>query len=109
MELRGLHELFESSTARLRVQPQNLDHLSESWNLLETMKKDVPSIEAKVRHDLPAVAGRFLRVLFLRGISDNLLNLCGLNLVTSLVLATLLPIKSFFQIFGVCRAPRTNE
>lgn len=47
-ELKGLHELFESSTARLRVQPLNLDHLSESWNLLESMKKDVPSIEAKV-------------------------------------------------------------
>lgn len=48
MELRGLHELFETSTARLKVQPLNLDHLSESWNLLETMKKDVPTIEAKV-------------------------------------------------------------
>lgn len=48
-ELRGLHELFESSTTRLRVQPANLDHLSESWNLLETMKKDVPAIEAKAR------------------------------------------------------------
>lgn len=48
VELRGLHELFETSTNRLRVQPQNLDHLSESWNLMETMKKDVPAIEAKV-------------------------------------------------------------
>lgn len=48
-ELRGLHELFESSTTRLRVQPLNLDHLSESWNLLEAMKKDVPGIEAKVK------------------------------------------------------------
>lgn len=48
-ELRGLHELFQTSTARLKVQPLNLDHLSESWNLLETMKKDVPTIEAKVR------------------------------------------------------------
>lgn len=48
LELRGLHELFETSTARLKVQPLNLDHLSESWNLLETMKKDVPTIEAKV-------------------------------------------------------------
>ncbi len=48
VELRGLHELFETSTARLKVQPSNLDHLSESWNLLETMKKDVPNIEAKV-------------------------------------------------------------
>eukprot|EP00752_Nemacystus_decipiens_P009956 g8879.t1 len=47
MELRGLHELFETSTARLKIQPTNLDHLSESWNLLETMKKDVPTIEAK--------------------------------------------------------------
>lgn len=47
-ELRGLHELFETSTARLKVQPQNLDHLSESWNLMETMKKDIPTIEAKV-------------------------------------------------------------
>ncbi|CAN0325424.1 unnamed protein product, partial [Scytosiphon promiscuus] len=46
-ELRGLHELFQTSTARLKVQPLNLDHLSESWNLLETMKKDVPTIEAK--------------------------------------------------------------
>ena len=49
VELRGLHELFETSTARLKVQPTNLDHLSESWNLLETMKKDVLTIEAKVR------------------------------------------------------------
>lgn len=48
VELHGLHELFETSTARLKVQPLNLDHLSESWNLLETMKKDVPTIEAKV-------------------------------------------------------------
>lgn len=48
VELKGLHELFESSTTRLRVQPLNLDHLSESWNLLETMKKDVPVIDAKV-------------------------------------------------------------
>ncbi|CAN0120098.1 unnamed protein product [Ectocarpus sp. 6 AP-2014] len=47
VELRGLHELFETSTARLKVPPLNLDHLSESWNLLETMKKDVPTIEAK--------------------------------------------------------------
>ncbi|CAB1114177.1 unnamed protein product [Ectocarpus sp. CCAP 1310/34] len=48
VELRGLHELFETSTARLKVPPLNLDHLSESWNLLETMKKDVPAIEAKM-------------------------------------------------------------
>ena len=48
-ELRGLHELFDSSTTRLRVQPINLDHLSESWNLLEAMKKDIPVIEGKVR------------------------------------------------------------
>lgn len=48
VELKGLHELFESSTTRLRVQPLNLDHLSDSWNLLETMKKDVPVIDAKV-------------------------------------------------------------
>lgn len=49
VELRGLHELFETSTTRLRVQPLNLDHLSESWNLLETMKKDIPTIEGKVK------------------------------------------------------------
>lgn len=54
MELRGLHELFETSTARLKVQPLNLDHLSESWNLLETMKKDVPTIEAKVLYSFLA-------------------------------------------------------
>lgn len=47
-ELRGLHELFESSTTRLRVQPVNLDHLSESWNLLEVMKRDIAAIEGKV-------------------------------------------------------------
>ena len=47
-ELKGLHELFESSTSRLRVQPTNLDHLSESWNLLEARKKDVSNVEAKV-------------------------------------------------------------
>ncbi|CAM9866721.1 unnamed protein product, partial [Discosporangium mesarthrocarpum] len=46
-ELRGLHELFESTTEKLRVQPLNLDHLSESWNLLEGMKGDVENIENK--------------------------------------------------------------
>lgn len=51
-ELKGLHEIFESSTKRLRVQPTNLDHLSESWNLLEGMKKDIPKVEAKVTASL---------------------------------------------------------
>ena len=32
------------------MQPVNLDHLSESWNLLEAMKKDIPVIEGKVRN-----------------------------------------------------------
>lgn len=48
-ELKGLHEMFESTTARLRVQPLSLDHLSDSWNLLDATKKDIPNIEAKAR------------------------------------------------------------
>lgn len=47
-ELKGLHEIFESSTKSLRIQPTNLDHLSESWNLLEGTKRDIPKVEAKV-------------------------------------------------------------
>lgn len=47
-ELKGLHDIFESSTKSLRIQPTNLDHLSESWNLLEGTKRDIPKVEAKV-------------------------------------------------------------
>jgi dynein heavy chain, axonemal len=48
-DLRALHDLFASTTATLRQQPANLDHLSESWTLLEQMK----------RHDAPAVEEKF--------------------------------------------------
>ncbi|CAM9228493.1 unnamed protein product, partial [Choristocarpus tenellus] len=44
-ELRGLHELFNTTTTKLRIQPHNLDHLSKSWNLLEGVKGDMVDIE----------------------------------------------------------------
>jgi dynein heavy chain, axonemal len=48
-DLKALHELFATTTATLKQQPANLDHLSESWTLLEQMK----------RHDAPAVEEKF--------------------------------------------------